>query len=44
MTKIEMDGLFRLEHKMMLPYEKKDSTWVSVTIEISQDILQYERQ
>ena len=43
MTKIEMDGLFRLENKERLPYEEKDNTWVSITIEMSQDILQYER-
>ena len=43
MTKISYDGLFKLMRKHVMPYEKPDETWVSVTIERSLDLQSYER-
>ena len=42
-TKIEYDSLFKLSRKDVMPYEKSDNTWVSVTIERDLDLWHYER-
>ena len=43
-TKIGMKGLFRLEKQEPLPYERFDSTWVSVTLEMNLNVMNYERK
>lgn len=35
--------MFTLHKKDIIPYEKNDSTWVSVTIEMDPNLLMYER-
>ena len=42
-TLIEKQDLFRLERQDLLPYEKFDNTWISVTIEMDLNATQYER-
>ena len=43
-TLIEKQDLFRLERQDLLPYEKFDNTWISVTIEMDLNATQYERK
>ena len=43
-TLIPMTGLFRLTQQTILPYERFDNTWVSVTIEMDLNMMNYERQ
>ena len=43
-TKIGMQGLFRLEKQELLPYERFDNTWVSVTLEMDLNVMNYERK
>ena len=38
-TRIDMMGLFRLEKQVVLPYEKFDKTWVSLTIEMDRNLM-----
>lgn len=43
-TLIPMNSLFRLEKQEVLPYERLDNTWVSVTIERDLNMMHYERK
>ena len=43
-TLIPFEGLFRLVKQEPMPYEKFDSVWVSVTIEVNLDVNHYERK
>ena len=43
LTLLSQDDLFRLEETRTLPYEKFDSVWVSVTIEMNLNLMQLER-
>ena len=43
MTKQEYEDLFKLTRKEVLPYEKFDNTWISVTIEMDLNLMTYER-
>ena len=43
-TMINLEFLFRINKQEVLPYEKFDNTWVSVSIEMDLDVMQYERQ
>ena len=43
MTKHEYADVFKLSRKELLPYERRDDTWISVTVEMSLDLLTYER-
>ena len=38
-TRIEMSDLFRLNKQAVLPYEKFDNTWMSVTVEMNLDLI-----
>lgn len=42
-TMIDLQDLFRLEQKEKMPYEHSDNVWVSVTIEMSLHVLNYDR-
>ena len=42
-TRIDIDNLFKLKRQEVMPYEKIDSTWISVTIERNLNIWHYER-
>ena len=42
-TRIDIDSLFRLKRQDLLPYEREDNTWFSVTIERNLDIMHFER-
>ena len=43
MTKQEYEDLFKLTRKEVLPYEKLDNVWISVTIEMDLNLMTYER-
>ena len=43
-TRIDIDSLFRIEKQEVMPYEKFDNTWISVTIERSLNMMHYERK
>ena len=43
LTRININNIFRLKKQDVLPYEKEDNTWLSVTIERNLDIMHYER-
>ena len=43
-TLIMMEDLFRLQKQELLPYERPDNTWVSVTIEMDLNVTHYERK
>ena len=43
-TRIDIENLFKLKRHDVLPYERFDNTWVSVTIERSLDIWHFERE
>ena len=36
-------GLFKLQEQKVLPYETNDNTWVSVTVEMNLDRMEYSR-
>ena len=42
-TETDVNGLFSLNTKLLLPYEKNDSTCISVTIEMDPNLTLYER-
>ena len=42
-TRININNIFRLKKQEVMPYEKEDNTWLSVTIERNLDIMHYER-
>ena len=42
-TRIDIDNLFRIQKQDLLPYEKFDNTWISVTIERNLALMHYER-
>ena len=42
-TEIDVSGLFSLNTKDILPYEKNDNTWISVTVEVDPNLMMYER-
>ena len=44
LTRIDIDNLFRIEKQEVMPYEKFDNTWISVTIERSLNMMHYERK
>ena len=43
-TRIDIDILFKLEKQEVMPYEKFDNTWISVTIERNLNMMHYERK
>ena len=43
MTKHEYLDVFKLTRKELLPYEKRDNTWISVTVEMNLNLMTYER-
>ena len=42
-TLYQEKGLFMLDSKSLYPYEKKDSVWVSVTLERNLDLMELQR-
>jgi len=43
-TKEERQDLFRIQRKEILPYEESNSVWLSITFEMSLDLITYERE
>ena len=43
LTKVEYEDLFKLNQHNVLPYEKPDDVWISVTIEMDLSLIAYER-
>ena len=43
-TKEERKELFRINHKETMPYEHSDNVWLSITFEMSLDLITYERE
>ena len=44
LTLIMKEDLFRLTEQKLLPYERFDETWISVTIEMDLNMTHYERK
>ena len=43
-TKQERQDLFRVNRKETMPYEFSDNVWLSITFEMSLDLIEYERE
>ena len=37
------EDLFKISKKALLPYEKPDNVWLSVTVEVDLNLMTYER-
>ena len=43
-TKSKIKDLFLIKHKETMPYEFNDNVWLSITFEMSLDLITYERE
>ena len=42
-TELEKEELFKLNEQKILPYERKDNTWLSITLEMDLNRIDYSR-